>query len=307
MRVPASVSPVRPAARGSSQAALLPSLAPVAFVLVWSAGFTFVEIGLRQAGPITLLGIRYLAVLAILLVAFAAVRPPLPGRWAEWGHLAAVGLLIQVLYFGLTILALAAGTGAGVVALVIALQPLLVALLAGRVADEPTRQQTWMGLALGLAGVVLVVVSRSALGLGSVAGLAAAAGALLSMSAGTLYAKRFGGAHHPVSANLVQYAVAVAVTVPAAAALERFRVSWSVGLVGALAYLVVGNSLISITLLLAMIRRGEAARVSALFFLVPPVAALIAWAVLRESLPPLTWLGMAVAVAGVGLARASVK
>jgi drug/metabolite transporter (DMT)-like permease len=276
--------------------------APVAFVVIWSGGFTFVEIGLRWAAPITLLAIRYLAVLAVLVPIFAVMRPPLPRRRADWGHLAAVGLLIQVLYFTLTRISLGSGTPAGEVALIVALQPLLVALLAGWVANEPTGIRRWAGLALGLAGAVIVIVSRSALGPASIVGILGAVGALFAMGAGTLYEKRFGGDHHPVSANLVQYAVAVAVTVPVAALLEGFRVTWSMDLAGALGYLVLGNSLISMTLLLAMIRRGEAARVSALFFLVPPVAALFAWVVLRESLPAVTWVGMIVSVAGVALA-----
>jgi drug/metabolite transporter (DMT)-like permease len=121
------------------------------------------------------------------------------------------------------------------------------------------------------------------------------------MTAGVLYEKRFGSPHHPAAANLVQYAVGAAVTLPLALALEGLSVTWSVPFALALAYLVLGNSLLSMSLLLAMVRRGEAARVSALFFLVPPVATLIAWALLGEALPPLAWAGMALAAAGVAM------
>jgi drug/metabolite transporter (DMT)-like permease len=123
------------------------------------------------------------------------------------------------------------------------------------------------------------------------------------MTAGTLYEKRFGVAQHPVTSNLVQYAVGLAVVLPLAWAVEGMQVSWTGPMVGSLLYLAIGNSLVAVTLLLAMIRRGEASRVSALFFLVPPIAAVIAWLLIGESMPPIAWLGMALAAAGVAIAN----
>jgi drug/metabolite transporter (DMT)-like permease len=128
---------------------------------------------------------------------------------------------------------------------------------------------------------------------------------VLAITAGTLYERRFGVDAHPVSANLVQFAIAFLVLLPVAYAVERLRLHPTPRFGAALAYLALANSLISITLLLAMIRRGDAARVSALFFLVPPVAGLIALVVLGERVPPLGWVGMAIAAAGVALATRS--
>ena len=125
--------------------------------------------------------------------------------------------------------------------------------------------------------------------------------ALLAMTTGTLWEKRFGVSVHPVLANTVQYAVGLMVTAPLAFLLEPMHVQWTAGLFGSLAYLVIGNSLVAITLLLAMIRHGEASRVSALFFLVPPVTAVIAFVVLGEAIPPMAWPGMAIAAAGLYL------
>lgn len=277
-------------------------MAPALFLLFWSAGFSFGKLGLAHAEPLTFLALRYGCVLAILLPLVLAMRPPLPRRAADWGHLAAVGLLLQALYFGLTYFAFAFGVSAGSVALIVSLQPVLVALVVPWTAGERVDARRWAGLVLGLCGAAIVILARSHVGATTTAGLLVAVGALVAITAGTLYEKRFGVRHHPVTANTVQYAVAFAVILPAAMAAEEMRVEWVPELWIALGYLVVCNSLIAITLLLAMIRHGEAARVSALFFLVPPGAALIAWGVLGETMPPAAWPGIALAAVGVALA-----
>ncbi len=276
--------------------------APGLFLLFWSAGFSFGKLGLAHAEPMTFLALRYGTVLLVLLPLVVVLRPPLPRRAADWAHLAAVGTLIQGVYFGLTYLAFELGTSAGGVALVVSLQPILVALVVPWTAGERVGARRWAGLVLGLAGAMIVISARAAIDTTSVAGIAAAVAALFAIAGGTLYEKRFGVTHHPVTANTIQYAVAFALILPVAMATETMRVQWVPEFYFALGYLVICNSLIAITLLLAMIRHGEAARVSALFFLVPPGAALIAWAVLGETMPPLAWPGVALAAVGVALA-----
>jgi len=133
-------------------------------------------------------------------------------------------------------------------------------------------------------------------------GLLCTFAALLGMTGGTLWEKRFGVTHHPVTANLIQYAVGAVCTVPLALLTEDTTITWNGEFVAVLVYLVVGNSLVSMSLLLAMIRAGEVSRVSALFYLVPPLSALIAWPLLGEAMPPLAWAGMALAAFGVALA-----
>lgn len=157
------------------------------------------------------------------------------------------------------------------------------------------------GLILGLAGAVCVILEQSIGDLGSIIGMIATLGALVGMSAAMLYEKRFGVAHHPVSANLVQYPVGLGAILPLASMLETMVVDWTFEFTAALAYLVIGNSLISITLLLAMIRRGETAAVSVHLFLVPPLAALIAWLVIDETLTILAGAGMVIAAVGVAI------
>lgn len=278
-------------------------LAPFVFIVLWSAGYTFAKLGLAHAGIATLLSLRYVLVVLVLLPLFVALRPPLPATGQDWAHIAVVGFLIQVVFFGFTWLALVLGVSAGTAALIFVLQPILVALLAPLLAHERVGGLRWLGLALGLCGATVVIFARSTFGAATTVGIAAAVLAVLGMTAATLYEKRFGVSQHPVTSNLIQCGVGALVFVPLAVVSEGVRVAWTVELIVALGYLVLFNSLISITLLLAMIRRGEAARVSALFFLVPPAAALIAWSLLGEVMPPLAWLGIALAALGVVIAR----
>ena len=276
--------------------------APGIFLLLWSLGFPVAVIGIRYAEPMTLLVLRFVCVLAVLIPIALWLRPPLPTRGRDWADLAIVGFLIQAVYFGLCYVAFSFGASAGVVALIVSLQPVLVALFAPGIVGETIGRGRWAGLILGLGGAVIVITARSEIDGASAIGILCAIGALMGMSTATLYEKRFGRGHHPVTSNLVQYAVGLAATLPVALLLEGLTFTWSLPLAGALVYLVVGNSLIAITLLLAMIRHGEAARVSALFYLVPPTAALLAWILIGETMPPLAWVGMAVAAAGVALA-----
>jgi drug/metabolite transporter (DMT)-like permease len=277
-------------------------LAPAAFLLLWSAGFSFVALGLPDSEPFTFLALRYAIVVALLAIAILVVRPPVPASGRDWIDLAIVGLLLQAGYFSLLYVALDLEASTGTIALIVSLQPILVALLAPGVAGERVGARRWAGLAIGLAGAAVVIASRSSVGSLSATGLMCAIGALLALTASTLYETRFGSEHHPVTANAVQCGVALALTLPPALLIEGFPVDWTSDLAISLGYLVLANSLVSITLLLMMMRRGEASRVSALFFLVPPLAAAIAWAVLGESLPAPAWAGMVLAAIGVGIA-----
>lgn len=276
--------------------------APTLFILLWSGGFTALRAGLAYAEPLTYLALRYAVVLAVLVPLFFVMRPPLPRRPTEWGHQVVIGILVQTLYFGLAYVAMRLGVSAGLQALILSLQPLLVGFLAPALVHERVGVIQWLGLGLGVLGAALVILTRSAVDATAAAGILCSFGALFGMTAATLYEKRFGIAQHPVSSNLIQYGVGFAAVLPLAWALESMQVSWTGPMIGALLYLAIGNSLISVTLLLAMIRRGEASRVSALFFLIPPIAAVIAWVLIEEAMPPLAWLGMALATAGVAVA-----
>lgn len=281
--------------------------APILFLLLWSGGFAIAKIGLEHAPPMTFLALRYWFAILVLLAVLVVVRPPVPRRARDWGHLAAVGALVQGLYFGLSYFSFWLGLTAGTLALIVSMQPILVGLLAPQLVAERVGLGRWLGLVLGLIGAAMVIVARSEIEVTSAMGLLCAAGALIAMTAGTLYEKRFGLHHHPVTASAIQYLVGFLLVLPLALAVERVEVEWTGEFVLALAYLVIGNSLIAVTLLLAMIRHGEAAKVSALLFMVPPMAALIAWGLIGEAMPPAAWAGMAVAAAGVALATRKLR
>lgn len=276
-------------------------LAPGAFLLLWSLGFPVAKISVAYIDPLPMLSLRYALALLVLLPLWCWRRPPLPQRGSDWLHLAVVGLLMQTLYFGCCYMAYAVGASVGMVALIISLQPILVALIAPRLTGERIAARHWLGLALGLGGASLVILARSSLATTALPGIALAVGALLGMSGATLYEKRFGRAHHPLTANAVQYAVGLATTLPLTFLIGSWQIDWTPTLIGALGYLVIGNSLIAISLLLAMIRHSDVTRVSALFYLVPPTAALLAWWMIGEPIPPLAWAGMALASLGVAL------
>lgn len=277
-------------------------LAPVLFLILWSGGFVVAKVGLAYAEPMTFLVLRYVLVVIIMAVFFVLLKPPLPAHRAEWLHLAIVGFLLQAVYFGLCYLGFKAGIAAGTMALVMSLQPVLVGLMAPRWAGERVGWQRWLGLALGLIGTCVVVISRLEIESPTVFGFTCAAFALLGITGATLWEKKFGLSHHPVTANLIGYVAGLAGVVPVMLLTESMQIRWTGEFIASLAYLVIGNSVIAIWLLLAMIRAGDVSRVSALFFLVPPLAAFFAWLVLKEVMPLAAWGGMAIAAAGVYMA-----
>lgn len=277
-------------------------IAPAVFLALWSGGYVAAKYGLGYAEPMTFLSLRYAIVLAIMAIFYVVLKPPLPRRRLDWLHLAIVGFLIQSLYFGMCYLAFRTGIAVGTLSLLLSMQPVLVGMIAPAWAGERIGWQCWCGLLLGLIGAVVVIATRSDIEPPSLFALLCALLGLTGISAGTLWEKRFGLAHHPVTANLIGYAAGLIGVLPFMLWLESGQVQWSWGFAGALAYLVIGNSIIAIGLLLAMIRAGDVSRVSALFFLVPPLAALIAWLLLDEIMPLAAWAGIAIAAAGVFLA-----
>ena len=280
--------------------------APVIFLCLWSGGYVVAKVAIQYAEPLTTLVVRYALVVISMGALMLFLRPPLPGKLVDWGHLAVVGILIQAFYFGATYLAFRDGVASGTVALIMSLQPIIVALIAPFWTSEHVGLRRWGGLALGLAGAALVILARWQIAAPSALGLGFCAVALAGITGATLWEKRFGLNHHPVTASLIGFAAGLLVILPFALVLESQEIRWTWEFGGAMAYLVIGNSLIATSLLLAMIRIGKVASVSALMFLVPPGASILAWLVLGEVMPPMAWAGMALAGAGVWIAtRAS--
>jgi drug/metabolite transporter (DMT)-like permease len=188
----------------------------------------------------------------------------------------------------------------GLAALVVSLQPILTATMANRLLGERVAARQWAGLVLGVAGVYLVVQSRT-VGDTSAAAWLAITVALVGITIGTLYQKRFGGGIDWRTGFLFQYAGAGTVFGLGALLFEQRTVQWSGELLLALGWLVLVMSFGAVWLLYFLIKRSAAARVVSLFYLTPPVTALMAWALFDERLAPLSLAGMAVCVAGVFL------
>jgi len=273
--------------------------APAVFVLLWSSGFIGAKFGLPYAEPMTFLSVRMLAVVALLGLIALATRPPWPTP-AGMLHSAVVGLLVHGCYLGGVFVAIDHKLPAGFVALVVSLQPVLTSTLANRLLGERVIPRQWLGLALGIVGVYLVVHGRTEGGAPPIA-WAAATVALVGITVGTLYQKRFGGGIEWRTGFFIQYAAAATLFALGALAFETLKVQWTGEFLFALAWLVFVLSFGAIWLLYFLIRRQAATRVVSLFYLTPPVTALMAWLLFDERLAPLGLLGMAVCVAGVAL------
>lgn len=273
--------------------------APGVFVVLWASGFIGAKFGLPYAEPMTFLTLRMAAVAALIGIVIALTRPPWPSRQGVV-HSAVTGLFVHGFYLGGVFVSIDQHLPAGLSALVVSLQPVLTATLANRFLGEPVRLRQWAGLALGVIGVALVVSGKAA-GETTALGWTAAVVALVGMTIGTLYQKRFGGSIDWRPGFLIQYSAAGIMLAAAALLFESRTVQWTADFVFALAWLVIVLSFGAIWLLYYLIKRQAAARVVSLFYLTPPFTALMAYAAFGERLGPLALAGMAVCIAGVFL------
>ena len=281
------------------------TVAPAVFVVLWSTGFVAAKTGLAYAEPLTFLLARFVIVAAAMLAASLIVRAPWPRRTTA-GHIAVVGLLMHGCYLGGVFTSLMLGMPAGLVALIVGLQPILTATIVGPLLGERVSGGQWLGLVLGFGGVAVILADRSGFagagGFGLPA-LAAAAVALLGITGGTLYQKRYCAHVNLWTAAVIQYTAAAAAMVMPATLLETMHIVWSAPFIAAMAWLTLVLSVGTVSLLYLLIRRGAVSKLASLFFLIPPTTALIAWAMLGETLGPRALAGMAVAAVGVALVQ----
>ncbi len=281
--------------------------APFIFVIFWSGGYPFGKLGLAHIEPLTMLVWRYGLAIAALALFLALRKPVWPRSPAHWAAIVVTGFLIQCVYFGLAYLAMKRGLNAGTTAIIMALQPALVAAVAPLLGHGRGSRRLWAGLGLGFAGVVLVIIAGGSLGPGPGAVILLAVGALVGISGATLFEKWHGTKTDPVLGGLVQYAVGFAVLLPVARATETMVVDWHPELVISLGYLTVANSIIAIGLFIVLIQRGDATRLSTLMYLVPPFAMILSWAILGEPMGPLAFAGLALSAAGVHIVNGATR
>ncbi|WP_104205112.1 DMT family transporter [Billgrantia saliphila] len=280
---------------------------PVLFVALWSTGFIGAKFGLPHAEPFTFLFVRFVLTLALLIPLVQLLGSGWPKGNALRAHIAVSGLLVHGAYLGGVFYSISLGMPAGLAALLVGLQPLLTATLAGPLLGERITPIQWLGLALGLAGIALVLGSKldpgtnlfQGFGLGA---LACVLVALAGITLGTLYQKRFCTGMPLLSGTAVQYLAAGILLGLGALLFEDRHIEWTPTFILTLAWLVLVLSIAAILLLMALIRRGEASRVASLFYLVPPVTALQAWWLFDERLPVVALVGMAITILGVVMA-----
>jgi drug/metabolite transporter (DMT)-like permease len=273
---------------------------PLLFVFLWSTGFVGAKYGLPYAEPLSFLLTRYGLVIALMTAIALATRAPWPQRPRDWLHIGISGVLVHAIYLGGVFVAIKHGLSAGITALVVGMQPLLTGLLAGWLLGEKVSARQWGGLGLGFIGIALVVSGK--LGDGALGPmLIPALVALLGITAGTLYQKRFCPKFDLRSGSVIQFVPTAIVTAVAVALFEDYRIDWNGHFLFALGWLVLVLSIGAISLLNLLIRSGSAVNVASLFYLTPPTTALIAFFVFGENLTLTVAFGMAVAVSGVYL------
>lgn len=279
-------------------------LVPGLFVLIWSTGFIVARLVAPHAEPLTFLMLRYALSVCVLgtLAWVAGARWPV--GWRGWRDALLAGILLQGIYLDGVFWAVSRGLPAGLAALVTSLPPLLTALVAGPLLGERVSPRRWLGVGIGALGAGLVLLPKIGVGAGAVPldALAICFGATFALTGGTLWQKRFAATVDLRTNAAVQFLGAGLMTLPLALLLEEGRFDASLPALAGLAWAVLGLSVGGVLLLLGLIQRQAVAGVSALFYLVPAVSAVMAYALFGETLAPVQVAGMAVAVVGVALA-----
>lgn len=278
---------------------------PAVFVLIWSTGFVVARFGMPHAPPMTFLSWRYAISICAFGVWIALSGAAWPRGRSQWLHMGVLGILMQAGYLGGVWSAVHAGMGAGLIALIVGLQPIFTALwTSGRSRSNPAAPRVglrpWLGLTLGLCGLVLVVWHKLDAGQANAWNLAFAIVAMISITVGTLYQKRWIEPCDVRTASTVQLMAALLVSVPLAV-LEPGRVELQPELIAAMAWSVLALTLGGNSLLYLMIQRGAATAVASLMYLVPPCTALLAWWLFGEDLGPTVLAGLALTAVGVAL------
>jgi drug/metabolite transporter (DMT)-like permease len=285
----------------ASSPATLPALSlPVLFILMWSSGYVVGKMALPFVGPYTLIFIRFASAALILLAVALATGAPWPKTCAQFGHLIVVGLLIQALQFAGLYMGLGLGVSAGVAALIVGTMPVFTALGATRFLNEKVSRVEWMGLVGGLFGVALVVYEQLASSASaSLSAYLCVVLALVGITVGTLYQKKFCSAMDLRTGGFIQLSTAAIVTFFLAQHGEGLAVQWTATMIFSASWLALVNSIGAISILFILVRKGEASRVAGLFHLIPAVTALMGFVFLGETFSAINALGFLITALAV--------
>lgn len=286
---------------------------PAFFVVLWSTGFIGARMGMPYAEPASFLSLRYVIAIALLgAIVLATKMTSSPAKWPSMrlaGHSILIGMLLHGLYLGGVFWAIDRGLSAGVSAMIIGLQPLVVALLAGFMLGEKVSMRNWLGLFIGVVGLGFVIVPKtdlSGLSGGSITLLPVlvVVMAMFASTLGTIYQKKIGANIDVRTGTFWQYIGALIPSFAYASLFETFTFNWTGELIFALVWLVLVLSIAGVFMLLMLIRDGSVSKVSALYYLVPASTAIIAYWLFGETLSVLQLFGMALCAIGVKFAFA---
>jgi drug/metabolite transporter (DMT)-like permease len=274
------------------------------FVIVWGSGYLASKTGLQYAAPFTFLTLRFVFGLLCVIPWVLVSRPAWPSSGMAWAHLGIAGLLMHAINLGGSHYAQYLGMSAGITALLLATQPLFTAVFAHGVLGQRLAPLQWFGVGLGLAGVLLVVWNKIDVQAVALPSLLAAAISLAAITCGTLYQRAFCQSADLRSGTLIQFGISLLVLAPLAWRVEGFHVAWSLPLAISIVFIVVFGSILAVNVLHMLMRRGQATKVTSLFFLTPIVAVLLEWLMFRVEPGWLAAVGIALTCAGVVLVSA---
>ena len=283
---------------------MLKKIAPGLFVFLWSTGFIGVKYGIPYAPPFYFIAIRMAIASLLLFIAISFLRRSQPLTRSILWPSTLIGLTLHGAYLGGCFFAVSRGMPAGVAALIVSLQPVLVSLFAAKYLNEPLKARAVLGLILGLVGLFVVVIPRINMTGDNAISLVAVAASVIGLlggTSGTILQKKYGGAIPTLAGTSIQYAATALVLLVLALLFEEPNITWSPEFIGALTWLVLALSFGAILLLFFLLSHGSAASVSSLYYLVPAVTAIIAYFMFDEHISVISLIGTAITVVGVWL------
>ena len=275
----------------------LESLAAPIFVFIWSTGFIIARFGMPYMEPATFLFIRFTGVLIVMGIIILFWKPVWPNR-SQTIHIAIAGALLQFGYVMGVWSAVRLGMTAGLVALIVGLQPILTAWSASWVSERVSYQQ-WLGLLLGIGGVALVVAEKTSFANIPVAAFIFAIAALFAITFGTLYQKKYCPQFDLRAGSMIQFSISTVLCLVGALLFETREVVWNASVIGALLWGILPTSIGAISLLFILIRKGAATKVTSLLYLTPPTTALMAWFLFDEPLSLIMLAGLGLTMTAV--------
>ncbi len=272
------------------------------FVIVWGSGFIATKTGLQYAAPFTFLSMRFALGMVCLLPVLIWIKPRWPTTSRTWVHVVIAGLLMHAIHLSGSHYGQYEGLSAGVVAIVLSAQPLLTAMIAAHLLGEKPSSRQWLGIFVGLTGVALVVWHKINIHTMTPTSLIALMTALLALTIGTLYQRRFLKEVDLFAAAFIQFVVSLLVLAPLSLVIEGAAVVWAWPLLASMLFLVIFASLLAVSALHLLMRHGEATKVSSILYLPPVFAVAAEWLFYRVVPTGITFIGIAIVCLGVWLA-----